>query len=341
VSGGSWLERNRRPLIAGYLAVLGLVCLTVLLPPLRGAMADGVERLVALRAEAWKARIAEAEALVAAERFSEARPVLESLDRRFPAHTRLHALDRDRERILHALGATYRALDRKRLALDTYRRAVAFDSLNVANRFALASTALAFAEPDEATEQLEAILDMYPPHPAATRELIALRFEDSDYDGVAAAFERYVRGFRVHPFLAVTGGERRIVRLPVDGRRHEIDVPVPAGAGEIELRPTYPTVEIAAVAWTGRPRAGEPGASSGAATPLAAASEGGARYGLGPDAASARLTIAAGIPLDTATWLRVETAYRNLLRLEELALLEPRIALLPAAGWDAARTEAP
>lgn len=338
---GSRLERHRRPLIAGYLAFLGVVCLTVLVPPLRSAMADTVERVLDLRTEAWQERIAEAEALVAASRFAEAEPVLEALDRDFPARTRLHALDRDRERIFHALGATYRALDRKGRTLDTYRRAVAFDPLNVANRFALASAAIHFAEPDEARAQLDSILDIYPPHPAGTRELIALRFDDSDYGGVVAVFERYVEAFRVHPFLALAGGDRRIVRLPVDGRRHAVEVPVPAGASDLELRPTYPTVEVHAVEWTARPRVGESRAGGGPATPLDPSDDGAPRFGLGPDPETARLTLSAGIPVDSATWERVETAYRNLLRSDTFADLAPRLAVVPAAQWESARTEAP
>lgn len=340
-SGGSWVERHRRPLIAGYLAALGIVCATVLVPPLRSAMADTVERVLELRTEAWEGRIAEAEALVAASRFAEAEPVLVALDRDFPARTRLHALDRERERILHALGRTYLALDRKGSTLDTYRRAVAFDPLNVANRFALATAAIHFAEPAEARAQLDSILDIYPPHPAATRELIALRADDSDYEGVMAAFRRYAGAFRVHAFLALAGETRHIVRVPVDGRTYVVEVPFPPGAPDVELRPTYPTVEIAAVHWVGRARAGEPGTRSGPATPLEPGPDGAVRFGLGPDAAAARITLSAGIPVDSATWERVATAYRNLLLSDTLDALAPRIAVVPAAEWESARTEAP
>lgn len=335
------VERYRRPLVAGYLAGLALVCLTVLLPPLRGAMAGTIERFVDLRTEAELARIDEAEALVAAGRFEEAVPLLERLDRDFPARTRVHALDRDRERILHALGAAYRGLDRKGSALDAYRRAVLFDPLNVANRYALAETAIAFDEPGEAAEQLQAILDTYPPHAGATRALIALRFDDSDYEGVRALFARYVDAFRVHSFLAVAGDAREVVHVAVDGRPHEIEVPIPPGAARIELLPTYPTVEVGAATWRGRPRAGEPGTRAGRAPTLPTGPDGGPAFAPGPDAAALEVVLRAGIPLDTATWERVETAYRNLLRSDELTRLRPRLALVAAGVWDAARTEAP
>lgn len=63
-------------------------------------------------------------------------------------------------------------------AEPAFRRAVAFDPLAVTARLNLASALLELERPAEAAEQLEVALKLAPGHPAASRELAALRLAE-------------------------------------------------------------------------------------------------------------------------------------------------------------------
>jgi len=333
-----WYQRHRRALLVGYLAVLGLACAVLIVPPLRGAVLSRTARLFALREDMLRGRIDRAETLVAEGDYEAAASLLYELDARFPAKTNRHALDRDRERILHALGAVELARGRKGRALTAYRRAVDFDPRNIANHHALAMAALQLGEDTEAEEHLTTAFMMFPSHAGAVRSLIDLRFERADYSGVVALFETYVAAARIHTFGLTAGDVRSSVRLPVDGRPHRLRVAVDGFdlSEGLAVRSLYPTLEVLDVRWEAAARAGVRGREVGVGT------VGGPdrrRIQLPPNARLALITTRAGIPIDAATWTKVQTAYRNLLRPEAARAVEPRLDVIGSDAWDAAVLE--
>ena len=308
-----------------YLAALGLGLTGLFVQRVREPALRGIEALVDASAEGWLARVDEGEALLSDGRYLEAAVFLEDLDARFPARTNIHALDKDRERILAALGQANEALGRKGRALDAYRRAVAFDPRNVENHYALAVAAIRLGEEDEAARHLDLLLDIYPPHQRGVRERIALDTERGDFPAVRRAFERYVQSFRVEAIEITIGEHTAEAMVPVDGEPHVLRFGLPpVGQGPSVLEVVRSEgVDLAEVRWVGRVRAGVDGRDSGVAEPASAN-----RFEL-PEPAPAELfiTASAAIPLDADTWRRVETAYRNLLASEELERWAPRLEI--------------
>jgi tetratricopeptide (TPR) repeat protein len=287
--------------------------------------------------------------MVASAQYAEAIDYLNQLDRSFPARSNRHSLDRERERVLHALGQAFEATDRKNLALETYRRAVAFDPRNVANHYALAAAALRFDEPEEAHLHLDRALEVHPSHLPSLRQLVEMEFESGDFQEVVSAYERYLDAFLIH-WLTVGWSESRIstfVRVPVDGRRHTVEgaFPDPVDGGDaLELRPGPFGLEVAEVRLRGPVSAGLPtpadsniraavGPWTSAARPEWTATEFEDVAGDSsllphvvrvavPDApdpvTAAELHVRLLKPVDEATWARVETSYRNLIDYEGL-----------------------
>ncbi len=217
----AFIRRNERRLAAGYAAGLGLVLLVLALPPSRDAVLSRVEGVFSAQERRWIQRIERGEGLLAAGRLEEAIDYLTDLDRRFPARTSRHALDKGRERVLHALARSHEEAGNKRLALETYRRAVAFDPRNFWNHFTLARAALALEEPDEARLHLEHVLDMHPSHLPSLRELVALLYDGGDFAAVVAAYERYLDGFQIQEVTVRAGESAETVPVRVDGRYRE------------------------------------------------------------------------------------------------------------------------
>lgn len=326
---------RRRLLIAGYLGLLALGLLVIGLPPLRAAAAARVEQVMRSVQGGWIERVDRGEALVDAGRYEEAIAYLTALDDRFPARTNRHALDRERERVLHALGRAYVATDRKGSALDAFRRAVLFDPRNVENHFALARTALHFAEPEEALLHLDRVLAIHPSHRGALSAAVALAFEDGAYARVVERMESYLDAFRVHPLPVSVGTDTAWSRVPVDGRVHEVRVPLPATAraARVEIRPDHPGLEVLAAFAEGRAFAGRAGAAGDSAT--IAREDGLLRVELpGPPGGTAalRLTVRARAPVDAETWEQVRTSYRNRLAHEALEAAERRTVRLSPEG---------
>lgn len=332
-----WLERHQRGLVVTYLAALGLACAIVIVPPLRGAVTERASRLFDIREAALIDRIAEAEQLVVAGDLEEAVERLYRLDREFPARTNLHSLDRERERILHALGTAELALGRKNRALNAFRAAVAFDPLNIGNHHALGQAALALDEVEEAEEHFRHGFRLFPSHAGSFRALVGLRFEDADYAGVVELFETYVSATRIHMFEIAASDDVVIARVPVDGEAHVLRVPLSGLdlASPLEVRSGWPTLRIEAVAWLGAVIAGIEGRVGGDAD----FSPGGNVVRLPTHAEVALVTARAGIPIDDVTLGMVETAYRNLLRTEEGSRLSGRLVTVTTSEWDAAELE--
>ena len=303
---------------AGLAAGLG----GLFIPRVREAASRRVEAVFDMAEAGWIRRVEEVEALVAEGSFEDAAARLASLDERFPARNNIHALDKERERVLIALGRANEGLGRKGRALDAYRRAVVFDPLNVENHYELAAAALRLGEEAEAERHLRLILDTYPAHQRAAQDLIGILAEAGDYRAVRETFERYVSAYRVRD-LMITAGNTSVVTLPEDGRLHALRVPLPPGsaAGTVRIRPGVDRVRVEEVRWRSRPVAGEPGRDAGLVIP----DESGEIALPDPNPAELLIRARAPIPIRRDTHRLVETAYRNLLAADEFASFAPRI----------------
>ena len=313
-SFASLMERHRRRVAVAYLGVLALACAIVVVPQLRAAVGGRAARLFDLREAALLDRLRQAESLVEAGDNETALGILYDLDARFPARTNRHSLDRERERILHAIGAAELASGRKGRSLTAYRAAVAFDPNNVTNHVALAEAALALAEADEAATHFLHAFELYPSDAAAVRNLIAMRHEDADYAGVVEVFETYLGATRVTE-LALTDGDATVgAKVPVDGRTYEIRFAVSGldRAVPLDVFSRHPTLEIRGARWESAARAGVPGRAGGDLS--ITRPEAAKRVRLPTDAAVAVLDVRVGVPIDDQTWSLVESSYRNLLR---------------------------
>lgn len=328
-------ERHRRALTGLYLAALAGMLAIMFVPFLRGAVAERTQSALQSVQRGWIDRVERGEALVGAGLPEEAITYLEDLDARFPARVNRHSLDKERERILSALGQSYEAMGRKRLALETYRRAVGFDPRNVANHFALAAAALRLDEAEEAELHLEHVLSIDPSHLAALGALIGLDFERGDFERVVSRFESYLSAFRVYEEMEMRLGDAVLrVSVPVDGRARTVRVPLPRvdGATSLEFEHDQPGIEILGVELELRPRAGvvestrrpAPREGDGLRFALPAAPE---------EVAAARLTVRTRVPVDPETWERVATSYRNRLDFDGLAAVEERtLRITPETG---------
>jgi tetratricopeptide (TPR) repeat protein len=294
-----------------YVTLLAAVLAVVLIPGLRSPVSERVQWAFQSVQRGWIDRVARGEALVEEGRYEEAVAYLENLDRRFPARSNRHSLDKERERILHALGQSYAALDRKRLTLETYRRVVEFDPRNVANHFELAAAALRFDEEAEAEQHFEHVLGIDPSHLPALDAIIGLDFERGDFARVVGRFEAYVDAFRMHDEIRIRMGDSaRVVRVPIDGRSRELRVALPSveGATRLEVESAHAGIELSEVRLEPRVRAGEvsPGRQ-------AVPRDGPGFALLAPpwEAAAVWLTVRTRVPVDPTTWEKIAVSYRN------------------------------
>lgn len=256
------LGRYERRLPVVYLAgLLGLV-LIFTLPPLRDPLLSRAGAFAAREEARWIQRIARGEELLAAGRIEEAIAYFEELDDRFPARAGRHALEKGRERILHALARSHERAGNKRLALEAYRRAVIFDPRNFWNHFALARAAVALQEPEEAQTHFEEVLQIHPSHLPSLRELIALYYDAEDYAAVAGAYRRYLDAFQVHDLAVELGGSADTVPVRVDGRYRMARIALPepaASADSLEIHAGTFSVEVRRIELQGVVRRGELG----------------------------------------------------------------------------------
>jgi len=345
--GLSWTLGVALVLVIGVLA----------LPPARARVLQGAGRAVDVWEARWTRRLEAGERLVAGGEYERATRYLADLDRRFPAVTVKHARDRERERLLGALGRSYAELGRKRLALETFRRLVAFDPRNVANHAALARADLRFGEPEEARDHFAEILRVDPMHWEALEGYADFYAERGEFGRVVEAYETYLDALIPARITVGFGDTEGSVYVPADGRLHIATVPLfaPAGEGRLSVRTEGFSIELGGLEIVGPVLAGRPGrADVSDALPDAAWDAAGFRalsdrrfLALAADPVlrgpSARL--AHGIervdlrvrvlkPVPTALWETVRTSYRNELDFEGLALARARSAVCP-------ETEAP
>jgi tetratricopeptide (TPR) repeat protein len=339
-------EHPRRLLLGAYVAVLALTLAVVFVPFLRGAVTERAQSAFRSVQGGWIERVERGEALVSEGSYEDAIAYLEELDARFPARVNRHSLDKERERILHALGQSYEAMGRKRLTLETYRRAVGFDPRNVANHFALAAAALRLDEAEEARAHLDSVLRIDPSHMPALEALIGLDFERGDFAGVSSRFEAYLAAFRIHVEMQMRLDDTVVlVSIPIDGRTGVVRAPIPVAtsATRLVIEPGHPGIEILGVEFESRARAGLvdpttlPGLPDGDPLQFALPAQ---------EIVAVRLTVRTRVPIDPDTWERVATSYRNRLDFDGLAAAGDRIIRLavdsgpePTPGEGAANAE--
>lgn len=359
----SFLARHRRTLLKAYLSGIALIVVCFAVAPIRQRVLLGVEAAVDAWEARWTPRVEHGEALVASGRYEEAIDYLTRLDRSFPARDVRHARDRERERILRALGRAHAALDHQGRALEAFGRAVRFDPLNYRNRLALARTATQFGETDIALEQYRGILSFRPSHLPSLVEVVAEGYDDGEYAAVVRRFEDYLDAFVAHHLIVRAGEAADTVPVSVDGRFHDVVARFDRPTGPVttvHLEPGPYAAEVRALAL-------EAGAELGRADrPLPTASmtdlrrEGspvlrsrrtvdafptGETVGSGElqpvldipltDAPAttvrARIEIRLLKPIEAAAWKLVQASYRNVLDFEGLEEARRR-ALLESPG---------
>ena len=235
-------DRHGRRLTWIYLAGLAAVLLTLGWAPVRNRVFWRVESALVAREARWVRRVETGEALLAAGRLEDAQAYLEQLDRRFPARDQRHALDKERERLLLALGRTYEALGRRNLALATFTRLATFDPRNWKNHEALAGAHTRldpnWSTPDEAGAALTELLRINPNELQAVTDLATFYFEKPDFRSLAATVDTYLQAdlyFMSFPALDSSPVEQV---LEVDGTWHRVRLQysdAPAAPGRFSL----------------------------------------------------------------------------------------------------------
>lgn len=325
------------------------MCFVLLVPPIRDRLLDRAQVSAAGWDARWTERVERGEGLLAEGRYEDAADYLERLDGVFPARHVKHRRDTERERVLRALGEANLALGRKRASLEALRRVVEFDERNYQNHFALASAALELGEPEEALAAFERVLAIHPSHLPTVAALIAHHFERADYRSVADTYEAYLDAYLLHDAGIEVGDGIGRADVRVDGRYHEIDVPLVTEAAapasgrslSIDVGP-YPT-RIANITLMPPLRAGILEAA-----PITLDSPGGWSNGTEAEKASGTLRVPVGSseievararivlrllkPVDAESWGLIATSYRNLLEGDALEVARERSAIIAVAS---------
>ncbi|MFQ5690915.1 MAG: tetratricopeptide repeat protein [Gemmatimonadota bacterium] len=337
-----------------YLGACGALLAAAGIGPIRDRILDRVETGVERFERRWDRRLRHADALVSEKRYEEAARYLEGLDRRFPARNVRDARDRQREHLLHLLAGSYERLGRKRLALVTLGRAVAFDPRNWANHYLLAAAARRLDEPDLAQTQFRGVLEVHPTQLASLGAVIGDAYDRGDYAEVVERYTSYLDAFVIHELGVILGRDTATVRVRVDGRWKAVHASLPgaprAGGDTLLLDSGPYGIEIERLELAREMPAGEPGRGLGALAPPEGVwrraamppmehienSSGepgtsGPGAGLGrhplaiplpPDSApvtTIRIRLRLIKPIDRVTWERVEASYRDLLDPDGLA----------------------
>lgn len=348
-------ERHGRRLTWIYLGSLVLLLLVLGVPYVRQRLFWRVEAALVARESRWANRVARGEELLAAGRLEEAQAYLEELDRRFPARNVRHSLDKERERLLLALGNTYAALGRRTMALTTFTSLATFDPRNWKNHAALAAAHTRldpnWSTPDEAGLALIEVLRINPNELEAVTDLATFYFEKPDFRSLVATIDTYLQAdlyimsfpaldsSRVEQVLEVDGIWRRVTlrypeapaapgrfSLPTGGYSAEVRSVILRPALLVGRPPAEPIVLLPEATWTGdslsSPR---PGLfqSAGSATTI--------HVPLPPDLppiAAVDVELRLFKPMRDNLWALARRAYRSILRPQGLdsaaQLLFPR-----------------
>lgn len=323
-------------LVAGFLALL-------VLPPTRQWLLGRVETGVRASEARWTSRLEEGERLLAAGAYTLAEQRLETLNREFPARDVRHGRDKEKERLLLALTATYTRLERKGRALRAAQALAAFDPLNYRNHYALALVSDHFlsgwALAPEARDAYAAVLAIHPSHMPSMRGYVAYHAARGEWPEVRRIWQVYLDAFLLQPVTLRVGRDSATVAAHATGLGQEVEFLLPAGATGDSLRFDARGMALALdrVTLVHPLRAGTAGRR--ADQPLALAGPLRGDTGLAvplPDGSGelerVRVSLRLFKPADKALWNSVAAAYRNLLDWDGLAEVQARFDLLPRAG---------
>ncbi|HEY9382876.1 MAG TPA: tetratricopeptide repeat protein [Gemmatimonadales bacterium] len=354
-----WLQavrRHDRALAWGYLGAVALLLLAFALPPIRRRGLTLAERALRVWEHRWIRRVELGEGLVRAGRYQEAATYLARLDRQFPARDARHALDKERERLLVALGRSYAELGSKQRALETYQRLVTFDPRNYRNYYALALLSnrllAGWAPAPEARDAFLQVLRINPSHLPSVRGAIAFYSARGEFAEVVRLYQNYLDAYLLQELTVRLGDDFTVMSAPADGQFHDYELRLAQPAGRaimlsIETGGFSLGLERAVV--LGPLRAGVAGAGTETELPLDQADTRAltrtGQYAWRAEAGNATLALPVfaqrdGIahvhlrlrlfkPTDPATWGMVVPAYRNRLDAAGLAAAQARTLLLP------------
>jgi tetratricopeptide (TPR) repeat protein len=352
-----FLRRHERRLallwLVGTLVLFGGLAITPLRLRVLWAMQVAANRWD----DRWRLRLRDGERMVAAGRYAEATPYLERLDREFPARNVRHGRDKERELLLRLLAQSYEAMGRNGHAMATWRRLVAFDSLNYSNHFGYAQAAerllSGWALAPEARDGYARVLQILPSHLPSVRGYIDYYMDRGEFIPVVQAYSAYLDAFLVQPLTLTMGDTIIDVLVPVDGRPHEVEVSLHRSDGwegslgfqaqgfafaveRVTLVPAemvgqmrrLDPIELSldGAIGTNLRRAGlawVPEDSSGTLTLPVGPVSGGVRRIL--------LRVRLYKPMDAGLWAQVDKSYRNLLNPSGLAEARDRTALFASA----------
>lgn len=221
--------------------MLGFLAVLVGWSPTRQALLDRLDTLLRWWDDRWERRLAAGEQLLRSGRTDEAVDYLARLDRIHPAISVRHARDKERTRLLKLLGRSYEAAGRTGLAMATYQRLVAFDSLNYLNHFELARAAerllSGWALAPEARDGYAAALKVFPAHLPSVRGYIDYYQDRGEFREVVAAYRAYLDAHFVHLLRITTADTSLVLPVLVDGRARDYEVgwPAPIEDGKVTL----------------------------------------------------------------------------------------------------------
>jgi tetratricopeptide (TPR) repeat protein len=351
-----FFRQHERHFALGYLALVVLLLTAFTLAPVRQRLLGALQSGIHGWDNRWSERVAMGEALVKEGRYFEAAAYLETLDREFPAKDVRHRRDKERERLLVALGRSNTELDRKARAIEAYQRLVAFDPRNWRNHYALGVAAnkllAGWAPAIEARDAFLQVLLIHPNHLPSARGAMAYHAARGEFALVTPLYEQYLDAYLLQPMSLVLGDTTVTFDVTVDGRPHDITIRVnrPADwSGDLVLRTAGFSVVLDGVLLEEPLRVGVHG--SARTRPLAVADASGSEMtavqgqGWRADGGSSSLRLAVGTqpggvaavtlrlrafkPLDPTTWTYASTAYRN--RLDWAGLEAARGRSLPMA----------
>jgi len=353
-------RRHEHALALAWLILVGVAVGAVLVPATRHRLLPLVQRSIDARESLWTARLVRGEHLVRAGHLEEALGLLAELDRRFPARDVRHGRDRERERVLLALGEVYTRLGKKGKALDTYRRLAAFDPLNYRNHYALALASDHFlsgwALAPEARDAYAAALAINPSHLPSVRGYLAYYAARADWPEVRSAWQAYLDAFLMHNLTLRLGTDSVQTLTLVTGEAQDLEFRVPgltAPAPDLWIRSGGYAISVERLTLIGALRPGQPGprvervlfpGTAPALEGLVPAGNG--RFASeGPESAyrfalpampdgidRIRLRIRLFKPADGELVRSVRTAYSNLLDADGLARADGRMVPLARAG---------
>lgn len=341
-----WMHAHDRGLVVAW---LGFVTAFVGVLFVWGVWNRGLEDAIAWWYGRSAKELARAERLVAEGRVEQAVAVLEPLDANHPAILVKHRLDQEREAILELLAQSYVTLDKKRRALETTTKLVAFDPRNWRNHYAHAEALRAFSEADLAELAYREVLRLHPNHFPTVETLTGMLFDVATlYAKVVELHRQYLDAWLLGSVDVSVGDTRVILDVPVDGRPHVFEVPfdVPevfkgeariathgfsARIGKLELVPAARVGRIDAresATFVGEWRATDADALDDGRFAARAPTSSFIRPVEAWNGASRlRIELTLYKQMSRSLWVKIATSYKNRLYFDELAEAERRTVI--------------